>query len=207
MRLDDGRIDGGEPRKDRLEADPALYRVFFAVPTRSRTGGNEPTERLLAPYLWDYRWRVLAALAFMVGAKLANVGVPLLLKQLVDALTLTPQQAVLVVPAMLLLTFMTTALGVPPAVAGAAIFQEQLRAQLVQDRVLARHLWVRQHDVVVQGASQADDRRVQDDHPAGPGGRGSRPWAPSWWWPAARSCRGAHAAGRWPGRWPICAIR
>ena len=37
------------------------------------------------PYLWHYKWRVVAALAFMVGAKVANVGVPLLLKHLVDA--------------------------------------------------------------------------------------------------------------------------
>ncbi len=41
----------------------------------------------LVPYLWQYRWRVLFALAFMIGAKLANVSVPLLLKQLVDAMT------------------------------------------------------------------------------------------------------------------------
>jgi hypothetical protein len=34
----------------------------------------------LFPYLWQYKWRVLAALAFMIGAKVANVGVPLLLK-------------------------------------------------------------------------------------------------------------------------------
>ncbi|MEO8859315.1 MAG: ABC transporter transmembrane domain-containing protein, partial [Burkholderiaceae bacterium] len=53
-----------------------------ASPARSDWG----TLRKLLPYLWDYRWRVLVALAFMVGAKLANVGVPLLLKQLVDAL-------------------------------------------------------------------------------------------------------------------------
>ena len=41
----------------------------------------------LFPYLWVYKWRVLAALAFMVGAKLANVGVPLLLKNLVDSMS------------------------------------------------------------------------------------------------------------------------
>ena len=41
----------------------------------------------LFPYLWIYKWRVLAALAFMIGAKLANVGVPLLLKNLVDAMS------------------------------------------------------------------------------------------------------------------------
>ncbi len=63
--------------------------------------------RRLLPYLWQYKWRVLAALLFMVGAKLANVGVPLLLKQLVDVLGVRPgdASALLVVPAGLLLAY------------------------------------------------------------------------------------------------------
>ena len=63
--------------------------------------------RRLLPYLWQYKWRVLAALLFMVGAKLANVGVPLLLKQLVDALNVQPgdSAALLVVPVGLLLAY------------------------------------------------------------------------------------------------------
>lgn len=65
------------------------------------------TLKRLFPYLWEYKWRVVAALAFMVGAKLANVGVPLLLKNLVDAMSFKPGdvQAVLVVPAALLLAY------------------------------------------------------------------------------------------------------
>ena len=61
----------------------------------------------LLPYLWTYKWRVAAALAFMVGAKMANVGVPLLLKQLVDAMTIQPGsvEALLVVPVGLLLAY------------------------------------------------------------------------------------------------------
>ena len=61
----------------------------------------------LFPYLWIYKWRVMAALAFMVGAKVANVGVPLLLKNLVDSMTLKPGDpaALLVVPAALLLGY------------------------------------------------------------------------------------------------------
>jgi ATP-binding cassette subfamily B protein len=66
------------------------------------------TLRRLFPYLWEYKWRVMAALAFMVGAKMANVGVPLLLKQLVD--TMNPKggidaTALVVVPAALLLAY------------------------------------------------------------------------------------------------------
>ena len=50
----------------------------------------------------------MAALAFMVGAKVANVGVPLLLKELVDALNpnlTTGSQALLVVPIALLIGY------------------------------------------------------------------------------------------------------
>ena len=68
---------------------------------------DRDTLRRLLPYLWHYKWRVMAALAFMVGAKLANVGVPVLLKHLIDAMTLKPgdPSAVLVVPAGLLLGY------------------------------------------------------------------------------------------------------
>ena len=73
------------------------------APERSDWG----TLKRLFPYLWDYKWRVVAALGFMVGAKLANVGVPLLLKNLVDAMNIktTDPQAVLVVPIALLLAY------------------------------------------------------------------------------------------------------
>ena len=70
-----------------------------------RTQTDWETLSKLFPYLWLYKWRVIMALAFMIGAKLANVGVPLLLKQLIDAMTLTPQQAVLAVPVALLVAY------------------------------------------------------------------------------------------------------
>ena len=58
------------------------------------------TLRTLFPYLWVYKWRVLAALAALVGAKMANVGVPLVLKQLIDQLAIDPKDphALLVLP-------------------------------------------------------------------------------------------------------------
>ncbi len=73
------------------------------VPARS----DLATLQRLFPYLWDYKWRAVAALSFMIGAKLANVGVPLLLKKLVDVMNIKPgdAQAVLVVPAALLLAY------------------------------------------------------------------------------------------------------
>ena len=62
------------------------------------------TIRNLLPYLWAYRWRVLLALAFLVGAKAANVGVPVLLKGIVDALN-PAQAAVVAVPLGLVLAY------------------------------------------------------------------------------------------------------
>ena len=61
----------------------------------------------LLPYLWQYKWRVLLALLFMLTAKLANVGVPVLLKHLVDALDVKAgqAQALLVVPVALLVAY------------------------------------------------------------------------------------------------------
>jgi len=92
-------------------------RSFAPVPTTSPAPGAPAppdtdrsdwvTLKRLFPYLWDYKWRVLAALSFMVGAKVANVGVPLLLKNLVDAMSFKPGdvQVVLIVPAALLVGY------------------------------------------------------------------------------------------------------
>jgi len=65
------------------------------------------TVRRLLGYLWNYRWRVSLALLFMLGARLANVGVPVLLKLLVDRLGIKADspQALLVVPTGLLLAY------------------------------------------------------------------------------------------------------
>ncbi len=79
----------------------------ISTPLPGPAGGDWQTLRRLLPYLWQYKWRVGLALAFMVGAKLANVGVPMLLKELVDAMALQPGdvRAALVVPAGLLLAY------------------------------------------------------------------------------------------------------
>lgn len=44
------------------------------------------TVRALLPYLWEFRWRVVAALCCLLAAKAANVSVPLVLKEIVDGL-------------------------------------------------------------------------------------------------------------------------
>ena len=75
--------------------------------TQPSAGGDWKTLSRLLPYLWQYKWRVVIALGLMVAAKLANVSVPLLLKELVDAMSLKPgnPQAVLVVPVALLVGY------------------------------------------------------------------------------------------------------
>ena len=85
----------GEPSPPPSAANPAQKRSDWATLSR------------LLPYLWQYKWRVVLAIVFMVGAKVANVGVPVLLKNLVDAMTIKPGDpvAVLVVPAGLLLAY------------------------------------------------------------------------------------------------------
>ncbi|MCK6394612.1 ABC transporter ATP-binding protein/permease [Zoogloea sp.] len=63
------------------------------------------TIKKLVPYLWAYKWRVLFALGCLISAKFANVTVPLIFKQLVDGLDITREQAVIVVPAALLVAY------------------------------------------------------------------------------------------------------
>jgi ATP-binding cassette subfamily B protein len=61
------------------------------------------TAAMLLPYLWEFRVRVAIALAFLITAKLANVGVPLVMKQVVDSLD--PRTAMLVLPLALLAAY------------------------------------------------------------------------------------------------------
>jgi ATP-binding cassette, subfamily B, heavy metal transporter len=75
-------------RAGELAPPPPLAPTGTTAAPRSRSDWT--TLGRLLPYLWQYRWRVVAALAFMIAAKLANVSVPLLLKELVD--TMTPTQ-------------------------------------------------------------------------------------------------------------------
>ncbi len=81
------------------------------APSAAAPGGRQKSDwRTLAklvPYVWAWRWRVGIALLCLVGAKLANIGVPLILKQLVDALALKPgdPRSVLVVPVAILIGY------------------------------------------------------------------------------------------------------
>ena len=58
------------------------------------------TIRSLLPYLWEFKGRVTAALTLLIMAKLANVAVPLVLKEIIDALD--RPRALMVLPVLLL---------------------------------------------------------------------------------------------------------
>ena len=83
--------------------------------------------RRLWPEVWRHRHRVAFALVFLVAAKLANIGVPLVMKDLIDDLDVKPSP--LLVPLGLLVAYGALRLST-------ALFQE-LR-QVVFARVLAR---------------------------------------------------------------------
>ena len=61
------------------------------------------TLRTLFPYLWRYRLRVLAAMGCLIGAKVANVGVPIIFKEMIDGLS--GEQQLLALPALLLVLY------------------------------------------------------------------------------------------------------
>ena len=72
-------------------------------PPGSASRGDLRTVGTLLPYLWAWKGRVIAALAALVAAKVANVGVPVLLKEIVDALD--RESALLAVPFALLVAY------------------------------------------------------------------------------------------------------
>src|SRR5690242_12009759 len=70
-----------------------------SAPARLK-GGEWQVLRTLLPYVLEYKWRVGFALACLVAAKLANVAVPLVMKQVIDRLD--ARTAMLAVPVALL---------------------------------------------------------------------------------------------------------
>jgi len=74
-----------------------------AAPLQKLQGNEWRAVRLLIPYLLEYKWRVVLALGCLITAKLANVGVPLIMKTVVDRLDV--QTAMVAVPVALLATY------------------------------------------------------------------------------------------------------
>ncbi|MHC5349897.1 ABCB family ABC transporter ATP-binding protein/permease [Metapseudomonas furukawaii] len=100
-----------------------------ATPVARKAGsrGDAAVIATLLPYLRPYTGRIALALGLILAAKLANLYVPIALKQIVDQLNVAPSLVVL--PAGLLLAYGTARIGV-------TLFTE-LR-QVVFARVMAR---------------------------------------------------------------------
>jgi len=80
----------------------AHFHAYTERPHEDRDDWNNLGK--LAPFLWDYRGRVLMALASLVLAKLASIGIPLALKEIVDWLD-KPETQLLELPVMLLVAY------------------------------------------------------------------------------------------------------
>jgi len=122
---------------------------------RARHYGKPPENRndwktikSLLPYLWEFRGRVLLAMSFLIAAKVANVGVPLLLKEVIDALS--GPQALLTLPVFLLvgygaLRLSNALLGELRDVVFAKVMQRSIRRVALQVFEHLHHLALRFH--------------------------------------------------------------
>jgi len=72
------------------------YSPRLAAPHSNRRDFDNLTK--LSAYVWQFRGRVLLALGILICAKLTIVAVPLLLKEIINALDATVEQATLIVP-------------------------------------------------------------------------------------------------------------
>jgi ABC-type transport system involved in Fe-S cluster assembly fused permease/ATPase subunit len=72
-------------------------------PLKNTNRADWQTLRSLIPYLLEFKWRVFIAMSLLVFSKLANVSVPLVLKEIIDAMDKT--KSVLVVPVFLIVGY------------------------------------------------------------------------------------------------------
>lgn len=61
-----------------------MHSAHTTIPSKNRS--DLKTIRSLLPFLWEYRGRVILALAALILAKIATVAVPIALKEIVDTL-------------------------------------------------------------------------------------------------------------------------
>jgi ATP-binding cassette subfamily B protein len=90
------------------QSSPAPSPSASAAPNSPAVQRNDwATIKTLFPYLWVYKWRVMLAVLFLVSAKLANVGVPLVLKELIDHMNLQANQprVLWILPAAILVAY------------------------------------------------------------------------------------------------------
>ncbi len=106
-------------------AVPAVPATAVATEAKSQT--TAAVLATLLPFLKPYRWRIALALACLFASKVANLGVPMLMKSLVDGLNVEP--SLLVLPVALLLSYGAARISV-------SAFNEM--RQIVFARVMAR---------------------------------------------------------------------
>ncbi len=82
-----------------------MRRAAIDAPAPNRSRSDWSIIKSLFPYLWSYKGSVLFALACLIAAKFANIGVPLILKDIVDKLTLPRDQLLLTVPIALVIAY------------------------------------------------------------------------------------------------------
>ncbi len=93
----------------RLSLQPSNMRSSHISPLNKASPSNKEnradwqTIRSLLPYLMEFKWRVFIALGLLVLSKLANVSVPLVLKEIIDAMD--KSHAVLAVPVFLVVGY------------------------------------------------------------------------------------------------------
>ncbi|MBU3608335.1 ABCB family ABC transporter ATP-binding protein/permease [Polynucleobacter nymphae] len=86
---------------------PSSGQHHSRVDSKPSQGSDWKVIRDLIPYLLEYKFRVTIALACLVAAKVTNLGIPILLKRLIDNLNVRADspQALLVVPVGLILAY------------------------------------------------------------------------------------------------------
>ncbi len=82
------------------------FKTEFSPNTHKRQLQDWKVIKNLWPYLMTYKARIIFTLLCLVVAKAANLGVPILLKKIVDAMSInTTSQALLVVPVSLIVAY------------------------------------------------------------------------------------------------------
>ena len=77
------------------------------IDSKTPQRGDWRVIRDLLPYLLEYRFRVIIALSCLIAAKVANLGIPIVMKELIDSLDIksSSPQALLVVPVGIILAY------------------------------------------------------------------------------------------------------
>jgi len=79
------------------------YSSHLTSPSGAATRTDWAVIKSLVPYLLEFKWRVAFVIVLLIASKLANVAVPLALKEIVD--TMSRPQAMLAVPVLLILGY------------------------------------------------------------------------------------------------------